>query len=166
MAKPSAYLETTVVSVLTARPTRDVVQTACQQITREWWDEQRARFEVFISQPVLGEARMGDTESARRRLAVLNGLPELAITAKVERLAGQLAGSLDLPTERNATMNEDPIAEVRRHREALAAEFGYDLSALCAHLRRHQGKHGHKLADRSKDRRGVAKPARRSVVPA
>jgi hypothetical protein len=63
-------------------------------------------------------------------------------------------------------MNEDPIAEVLRHREALAAKFGYDLTALCAHLRRHQGKHGHKLVDRSKNRRQVAKPVRHNLVPA
>jgi hypothetical protein len=95
VAKPSAYLETTVVSVLTARPTRDVVQTAWQQITREWWEDRRAGFELFISLQVFAEA-------ARRRLAMLNGLPELAITAEVERLAGMLAASLDLPPKKRA----------------------------------------------------------------
>ena len=34
--KPTAYIETSVVSYLTARPSRDVVVAAYQQITREW----------------------------------------------------------------------------------------------------------------------------------
>ena len=35
--RPTAYIETSVVSYLTARPSRDVVIAAYQEITREWW---------------------------------------------------------------------------------------------------------------------------------
>lgn len=44
------YIETTVVSYLTARPSRDLIVAAHQQITHDWWDtpyELRAvRFET------------------------------------------------------------------------------------------------------------------------
>jgi hypothetical protein len=41
----SVYLETTIVSYLTAWPSRDLIRAAQQQITREWWNEQRVKFE-------------------------------------------------------------------------------------------------------------------------
>ena len=40
--KSKVYLETTIVSYLTAEPSRDVVQAAHQQLTREWWDRECA----------------------------------------------------------------------------------------------------------------------------
>ena len=50
--KPRVYLETSVISYLTGRPSRDLVTAAHQQITREWWDR-RGRFDIFVSQAVL-----------------------------------------------------------------------------------------------------------------
>ena len=65
--KSRVYLETTIVSYLTAEPTRDVVQTAHQQLTREWWDR-RGRFDLFVSQTVITEAGGGNAEAASQRL--------------------------------------------------------------------------------------------------
>jgi hypothetical protein len=36
--RPRVYVETTVVSYLTTSPSRDIVQAAHQQLTREWWE--------------------------------------------------------------------------------------------------------------------------------
>ena len=47
--KPKVYLETTIPSYLTARPSRDLVTAAHQQITREWWDTRRHAFDLFVS---------------------------------------------------------------------------------------------------------------------
>lgn len=44
--KPTVYIETTVVSYLTARPTRDVVRLSHEMITREWWSKRRASFDL------------------------------------------------------------------------------------------------------------------------
>lgn len=35
--KPKVYIETTVVSYLAARPSRDLIIASHQQITHEWW---------------------------------------------------------------------------------------------------------------------------------
>ena len=59
MQKATVYLETTIVSYLVAGPTKDVVQAAHQQVTREWWAA-RDRFELFIFAAVVAEARRGD----------------------------------------------------------------------------------------------------------
>ena len=65
------YIETTVVSYLTARPNRDVVIAGHQQITHEWWDTRRVSYELCVSQLVRKEAGAGDAQAAQERLEVL-----------------------------------------------------------------------------------------------
>jgi hypothetical protein len=60
--KQTIYLETSVLSYLTGRPSRDLVTAARQQLTQKWWDTKRSEFRLFISQPVLNEAADGDPE--------------------------------------------------------------------------------------------------------
>lgn len=78
--KPSVYIETSFVSYLTARPSRDLVMAARQQTTREWWDVERAHFDLFTSELVIVEASAGDPVAAAERLDILNALPNLAVT--------------------------------------------------------------------------------------
>ena len=84
--KPKVYLETTIVSYLTARPSRDLITAAHQQITQQWWHTQRARFDLFVAPPVMQEAQAGDPDAA----AV--GVPTGELRA-VNRLRLQLASS-------------------------------------------------------------------------
>ncbi len=55
MAKPKVYLETSGISYLTARPNRDIVKMAKQELTREWWATSRHHFDLYVSQPVVDE---------------------------------------------------------------------------------------------------------------
>ena len=57
---PTAYIETSVVGYLTARPSRDVVVAAYREVTREWWRDAAARFHLVASELVLAESRAGD----------------------------------------------------------------------------------------------------------
>lgn len=45
--KPSVYVETSVVSYLTGRPSRDVIVAGHQALTIEWWDTCRERFDLY-----------------------------------------------------------------------------------------------------------------------
>ena len=65
--KPKVYLETTIPSYLTARPSRDLIRAANQLVTREWWDLRRGVFDLYISQIVLEEAAAGDPAAAALR---------------------------------------------------------------------------------------------------
>ena len=47
--KRKVYIETSVISYLTARPSEDSIKSACQQITRLWWDAGRESVLAFIS---------------------------------------------------------------------------------------------------------------------
>ena len=84
--KAKVFLETSVISYLTAWPSRDIVYAAHQQITREWWDR-RSRFDLYVSRAVLREAARGDADAAARRLAALKGIPVLAVTTEASELA-------------------------------------------------------------------------------
>jgi predicted nucleic acid-binding protein len=94
--KPTVYIETTVISYLTARPSRDLVRAAQQQITREWWD-QRGRYELFVSELVLAEASVGDATAAADRLGATEGLAVLRISLQADALAEALVSKLAIP---------------------------------------------------------------------
>ncbi len=66
--KPTVYIETTVPSYYTSRPSRDIIVLAHQEITRIWWDERLQLFEAYISQVVIEEA---GGEMRIRRINVL-----------------------------------------------------------------------------------------------
>jgi hypothetical protein len=90
--KSRVYLETSVVSYLTALPSRDIVRAAHQQLTRDWWAV-REQFELFTSQIVLDEAMRGDPDAAARRLSALQGVALLDVTDQAHKIAaGFLAG--------------------------------------------------------------------------
>ena len=91
------YIETTIPSYLTARPSRDIVQAARQQLTREWWDVERRNYDLCISQIVLDEAAAGDAAAAQRRMAVIDTLPLLDLTFEVDGLAETIMQSGLLP---------------------------------------------------------------------
>ena len=83
---PTAYIETSVISYLTALPSRDVVIAAYQQVTREWWRTARNRFEFVASELVLREAAAGDSAAARARLAELKAVTLLEATDDAAKL--------------------------------------------------------------------------------
>jgi hypothetical protein len=88
--KPKVYVETTIISYLTARPSRDLVVAGHQQVTHEWWRAPRNDFDVVSSQLVVREASAGDPEAAQERLALLAELALLEITEEALALAQHL----------------------------------------------------------------------------
>ncbi len=123
--KPTLYLETTIVSYLTALPSHDLVRAAHQQLTRDWW-ETRSAFDLYISQFVLDEAGAGDAEAAQRRLAALTGVPLLDVTTEARLLAGEILSLGGMPAK----------AYVDAVHVAVAAAHGIDylLTWNCTHI--------------------------------
>ena len=85
--KARVYIETSIVSYLTAKPSRDIIAAAHQQISLDWWERRRHDFDLVTSLLVVNEARLGNPEAATRRLAVLEGIPLLEVTAVAQKLA-------------------------------------------------------------------------------
>ncbi len=96
---PTVYIETTIVSYLTAWPSRDLVRAAHQQITREWWETRRADFSLFVSQLVLDEAAAGDAAASAERLQALAAIPLLEYRPPTLALARSLERALQLPIQ-------------------------------------------------------------------
>lgn len=96
--RPGLYLETSIVSYLTARPSRDVRIAAHQEVTKDWWGRRRSWFDLFVSQLVADEAAAGDQEAARKRLEVLHGIPRMAANEQAFDFAAFLVQRLAVPS--------------------------------------------------------------------
>ena len=93
----SVYLETSFISYLVARPSRDVIVAGHQQTTQDWWDNRRSQFECSVSQVVVDEASLGDPAEVQKRLAIIAGLPALDVTEDAKALATAIMAAGMLP---------------------------------------------------------------------
>jgi len=84
------YIETTVVSYLVANPSRDSILAAHQQLTRQWWQDERQHYQCVTSAEMLKEAGLGDVEMSRRRLEAVSGLTVLVVDKSARSLAQEL----------------------------------------------------------------------------
>lgn len=144
------YIETTFVSYLTARPSRDVVIAGHQQSTHEWWDQSRRDYELCTSQLVLQEAGAGDPQAAQERLAILKAMVLLDTTPEAIVLASELVRSGSLPDKAAddalhiaiAAHQKIPYlltwncrhmanATIRPAIEAVCARMGYKVPIIC-----------------------------------
>lgn len=120
------YIESTIPSYVVARPARDLLQAARQQLTRDWWDLKREQHELFTSQVVLDEIAFGEKAMAQLRLELLQSVPLLPVTDEVKEFAAKVLASGLLP----ATADRD-AAHI-----ALASAYEMDilLSWNCRHI--------------------------------
>ena len=124
--KPTVYIETTIVSYLTAWPSRDVVRLSHELLTREWWTSERPRFDLYTSALTHQEASAGDPTAAAERLHALEGIPLLTIDAPVVSLAERLVTALSLPTRARADAVHLAVSAVHR--------LDFLLTWNCRHL--------------------------------
>ena len=146
----SVYIETSVISYLTARPSRDIVIAGHQQITHEWWEKQSAKFELFVSELVIQEAIRGDPKAVQERLKILESIEALTVTPKALQLAQFLLEQFALPAKAEAdalhisisvtngidyllTWNCKHIANAitRRKIEMFCYQQNYEPSVIC-----------------------------------
>ncbi len=97
--KPKVYIETSVISYLSGRLSRDVVIVGRQEVTREIWPLLAVQFDCFVSVLVREEIERGDPEAAGNRLAALAGITVLAISDEARSLARALIGNRLIPSE-------------------------------------------------------------------
>lgn len=149
-ARAKVYLETTVISYLVARPSRDLRVAAHQQATSEWWAQKRKDFDLHVSQLVVEEASAGDQSAAARRLEYLDGISLLDLNDASVILAEHLLATGAVPKEAEEdalhiaaaavhgmnyllTWNCKHIANatMRNRIEAACAGAGYDSPVIC-----------------------------------
>ena len=124
--KDKVYLETTIVSYLCVRPSRDLVVAAHQQITREWWATQRSRFDLYTSAIVIREASQGDPEAVSHRLEMLRGISIFELTDGASEIANALMDCVPLPDNASVDALHIGIAVVNG--------MDYLLTWNCTHI--------------------------------
>ena len=124
--KLKVYIETSVISYLTARPSRDLITAAHQQLTIDWWEDRRTDFDLYVSQLVVREASAGDENAASRRLEIIEPTPLLELNEEALALARSLLEDGPLP----AKASEDAL------HIAIATVHGMDflLTWNCKHI--------------------------------
>ena len=129
----------------------NVIQASRQASTRAWWDGDRSSFDLFTSQEVLQEAKLGDVDMARQRLELLFPLPKLELNEEVGALAQSqiLAGLVPEKAASDAvhiavasvhqmnytvTWNFKHIANpyTRDRLSAVVADAGFHLPVMCS----------------------------------
>ena len=124
---PKVYVETSVISYLVSRRNQhDLLVAANQELTHEWWDTRRHKFDLYASAVVLAEAARGDRSMAAARLEIAQGLDLVEVTDSALVLAQALLKSAGIPKK----ANEDAL------HIAIAAAGGLDylLTWNCKHI--------------------------------
>ena len=91
------YIETTIVSYLVANPSRDLILTAHQEITRDWWWDARGHYRCVTSEEVIREVSLGDPAMSHRRVEALSGIAVLRVDDAGRALAKELVQERLLP---------------------------------------------------------------------
>ena len=112
--KERVYVETTVVSYVTARPSRDVIVAAHQQLTYDWWEAYSGNYELCASQLVVQEAGEGDAEAAQERLNVLATMTLVETDVEAVSLAEQLLRDGAVPAKAARDALHIAVAAVQR----------------------------------------------------
>jgi len=146
----TVYLETSVISYLAARPSRDLIVAGEQKATWDWWENDKRRYHLFISQTVVREASLGDPNAARRRLGFLEGIDLLDLGEDTFQLTESLITRHAVPEKARADALHIAVAAVnsvdylliwnckhinnphtRRLNNSVCTEGGHDPPVLC-----------------------------------
>ncbi len=124
--KPRIYIETSIISYLAGKPSRDIIVAGYQQITHDWWDNRASQFDLFSSELVFQEASAGDSIVAKKRLAYLEDIPFLKLGTDAVDLAQIFLKKRVLPKK----AGDDSL------HIAIATVYGFDylLTWNCKHI--------------------------------
>ena len=120
------YIETSIISHATARPSSDPATAVLQDQAKRWMAEQRPLYEAVTSQLVIDEASLGDPDAVKRRLALLDGIPILPANLDADSVADEIISRSMMPA----------IARLDALHVATAALAGvqYLLTQNCTHI--------------------------------
>jgi predicted nucleic acid-binding protein len=124
--KSTVYIETSVISYLTSRPSRDLIVAAHQQVTRQWWTDAAGRFDLLISPMVLDEVSQGDPEAIKSRIALVDNLRIVPIISAVLDRVNDFKRDLGLP--------EKALADMYHIAYCVTYEIDFLVTWNCTHI--------------------------------
>lgn len=129
MSKATIYVETSVISYLTSRPSSELIAAAHQKATQNWWQDRSHDFDLRISEFVLAEASAGNREAAQKRMKILQGIPPLELLPDVEILASALLNQGAVPEKARLDAFHIAIAAVHGINYLLTWNFRHIANA-------------------------------------
>jgi predicted nucleic acid-binding protein len=148
--KPKVYVETSVLSYLAAKPSKDVIASGRQLITRRWWDTEREQYRLVVSEAVEAECERGDPQMVERRRELLQQVSLFPVEERILEVAKLLVVPGAIPEKAGPdavhiaaaaveqcdfllTWNFRHIANVRIRREVerILARHGYTKTTIC-----------------------------------
>jgi hypothetical protein len=112
--KKGLYIETTIPSYATSRASRDMIIANRQVITKFFWENERQKYDLFVSQYVIDECIQGDHDAARRRLEFIKDLPSFPKTEENAVLAGTYYNLLDIPERAKADCSHLSVCVIEK----------------------------------------------------
>ncbi|NOS70477.1 MAG: type II toxin-antitoxin system VapC family toxin [Verrucomicrobia bacterium] len=97
--KATVYIESSVISYLTARPSKNALQAERQRLTRLWWRKLRPRFDCYVSDTVIEEISDGELAMAKKRLTAVRAIPRLAASEPAADLTEEILKRGFLPSK-------------------------------------------------------------------
>ncbi|MDF3822398.1 type II toxin-antitoxin system VapC family toxin [Leptospira sp. 96542] len=95
--KSRIYIETSVISYYTAKLSKDIRTLSRQETTIDWWEEEKSKFNCFISLAVIEEISRGNQDEAQKRLKASESIPILAEKVEIMTLAEKYFSKLNIP---------------------------------------------------------------------
>jgi len=146
----TVYIETSIIGYLSARSSNNLILMANVEATRQWWDNRRSQFTLYISQVVLDEVAQRDSAIAAQRLEILRNFPLLEVDQAVQNLAAQFLSQSNLPPKASddalhiaaatvygldylLTWNCKHIAnaQIQKKLVQISLNAGYELPTIC-----------------------------------
>ena len=97
MQKKSVYIETTIPSFVTAKPTTDIGNLFRQTTAKTFWEYERHKYDLYTSPYVWEECAKGDKEAAQRRLDLIKEIPQIPKSREADDLAEEYFEYLKIP---------------------------------------------------------------------
>ncbi len=80
------YIETSIISYLTSKPSKDIIILSHQLQTKDWWNKSRKNYKLFISEPIIYELSQGDKRFSNIRLDLIKNIPILNSDNEIKEL--------------------------------------------------------------------------------
>jgi hypothetical protein len=124
--KPSVYVETSIISYFSSRPSNDILVLAKQRLTQQWWEKVLPSCAPHISQIVLNEISRGDSQASKKRVRLVSEFPSLGVDQEIIKLAERISKFLLLPEKALADAYHISIPTVH--------EIDYLVTWNCTHI--------------------------------
>lgn len=148
--KSKVYLETSFISYLVSRPSKNLIVAAQQQVTNDWWYNRRSRFDLYLSHLVIRESSEGDEKEVKKRLDTVKDIPLLELRVEAQNLGRMFLINKVLPKKAAddalhisvatiygidylLTWNCKHMAnaEIQKRLAKICLEQGYELPTIC-----------------------------------